>query len=58
MPAIAFLLTFILVFGGATIAGPTSLPNAGLFWFDGAPVAVDAPTLVASRWCNWATMSA
>jgi hypothetical protein len=44
-----FLVTFTLVFCGASVAGSTDrLPNAGLFVFD-APIAVQAPLVVASR---------
>jgi hypothetical protein len=50
MRAIAFLLTFTLVFCGATVAGPTDHgPNAGLFVFDVAPVDPGAPLVLASR---------
>lgn len=49
MRAIAFLLTFTLVFGGASVGAPTdNPPNAGLFVFDRAPVA-DAAVVIASR---------
>jgi hypothetical protein len=49
MRAIVFIVTFVLVFGGATVADSTDdhLPNAGLFVFKAPPV--DAPTVVASR---------
>jgi hypothetical protein len=53
MRAITFLLTFTLVFCGASVVGPTdnlpSLPSAGLFVLDRAPAAVDASIVVASR---------
>jgi len=49
MRVIVFIVTFVLVFGGATVAdtADTRLPNAGLFVLNGSPV--DAPTVVASR---------
>jgi hypothetical protein len=49
MRAIVFIVTFFLVFGGATVAdtADNDLPNAGLFVFNAAPV--DAPSVVASR---------
>ncbi len=50
MRAILFIVTFTLVFCGASVAGSTDrLPNAGLFVFNVAPIALDAPTVVASR---------
>jgi hypothetical protein len=48
MRAIVFIVTFVLVFGGATVVDTAdNLPNAGLFVFNASPV--DAPTVVASR---------
>jgi hypothetical protein len=48
MRTIVFIITFVLVFGGATVVDSADkLPNAGLFVFNVAPV--DAPTVVASR---------
>ena len=48
MRAIVFIITFVLVFGGATVVDSAdNLPNAGLFVFNAAPV--DSPTVVASR---------
>lgn len=48
MRTILFLLTFTLVFCGASVAGSTDrLPYAGLFVFDGTPIG--APLVVASR---------
>ena len=49
MRATLFIVTFVLVFGGVTVADTTAdnLPNAGLFVFNAARV--DAPTVVASR---------
>jgi hypothetical protein len=49
MRATLFIVTFVLVFGGVTVADTTAdnLPNAGLFVLNAAPV--DAPTVVASR---------
>ena len=50
MRAITFILTFVLVLSGVSVGGTTdSLPNAGLFVFDVAPIAVDTPVVVASR---------
>jgi hypothetical protein len=47
MRAIVFIITFVLAFGGATVADSSdNLPNAGLFVFNAT---VDAPTVVASR---------
>ncbi len=48
MRAIVFIITFVLVFGGATVVDSAdNLPNAGLFVFNATPV--DSPTVVASR---------
>lgn len=49
MRVFVFIVTFVLAFGGATVADTADnhLPNAGLFVFNAAPV--DAPTVVASR---------
>lgn len=50
MRSITFLLTFTLVFCGASVAGSTdNLPSAGVFVFDMAPIAADAPIVIASR---------
>lgn len=50
MRIITFILAFTFVLSGISIAGTTdTLPNAGLFKFDTAPVAFDAPVLMASR---------
>lgn len=50
MRAISFVLAFTLLLSGVSVAGSTdTLPSAGLFAFNGSPIALDAPKLVASR---------
>lgn len=50
MRTIIFIVTFVLVFGGVSVAGaPDDLPNAVLFAFHSTPVTTDAPIVLAGR---------
>jgi hypothetical protein len=50
MRTIIFIVTFVLAFGGVSVAGaPDNLPNAGLFVFHANPAIADASIVLASR---------
>ena len=51
MPTISLLLAFVFVLAGSTIAGSPdgSLPGIGTFSYNGSPVPVSAPIVIAAR---------
>jgi hypothetical protein len=51
MPTISLLLAFVFVLAGSTMAGAPdgSLPGIGTFSYNGSPVPMSAPIVVATR---------
>jgi hypothetical protein len=51
MPTVSLLLAFVFVLVGSTMAGSPdgSLPGIGTFSYNGSPVPVSAPIVIATR---------
>jgi hypothetical protein len=51
MPTISLLLAFVFVLAGSTMAGAPdgSLPGIGTFSYNGSPIPMSAPIVVATR---------
>jgi hypothetical protein len=51
MPTVSLLLAFVLVLAGSTMAGSPdgNLPGIGTFSYNGSPVPVSSPIVIATR---------